>query len=91
MEFFVLFERQKLVPNMQNILLIYFQCGEEYVGETIRNTAMHWSEHNNPKHKSESAQHTEKHIEHLLDLSILCKSHLITELRKTLKHCLLVL
>ena len=31
------------------------QCGEDYVGETIRNTATRWSEDNNLTHKPEPA------------------------------------
>ena len=50
------------------------QCGEDYVGETIRNTATCWSEHNNPTHKSETAQHIKNHIGYLFDWSILCNS-----------------
>ena len=47
------------------------QCGENYIGEAITNIGSRWSEHNNPTHKSELAQHTKKDIEHLFDWSIL--------------------
>ena len=43
-------------------------CGEDFVGETIRNNATRWSEYSNPTHKSEPAQHIKKHIRHLLFL-----------------------
>ena len=61
------------------------QCGEDNVGETIRNTAMRWSEHINPTHKSEPAQHIKKHIGHLLDWSILCSAPSNSQIRKNLE------
>ena len=80
--------------NLYPACKIYYgkcQCGEYYVGETIRNTTTRWSEHNNPTHKSEPAQH----IKTILDICLIgpyyATPHLITKLEKTLKHCLLVL
>ena len=63
--------------NLHAECKIYYsscQYDEDYLGETIRNTATRWSEHNNSTHKSESAQHIKKHIKHLFDWSILCNS-----------------
>ena len=51
------------------------------MGETIRNTATRWSEHNNAIHNSELAQH----IEHLFDWSILCNAPSNNQIRKNLK------
>ena len=55
------------------------ECGEDYVGETIRNTAARWSKHNNPTHKSEPAQH----IKSILNICLICPyyamPHLMTE------------
>ena len=60
------------------------QCGKDYVGEAIRNTATHWSEPNNPTHKSEPTQHI-KNIEHLFDWSILCNIPPNNQIRKNLE------
>ena len=59
--------------------------GEGYVGETIRNTATCWSEHNNPTHKSEPAQHIKNQIGHLFDWSILCNAPSNTQIKKNLE------
>ena len=61
------------------------QCGEDYVGETIRNTAMRWSEHNNPTHKSEPSQHIKIHIGHLFDWSTLPNTPSNNQIRKNLE------
>ena len=54
--------------NLYPACKIYYgkcQCGEDYVGEIIRNTETRWSDHNNPTHKSEPAQHVKNHIRKL--------------------------
>ena len=74
--------------NLYPACKIYYgkcQCGEDYVGETIRNTATHWSEHNNPTHKSEPAQHIKTHNGHLFDWSILCNAPSNSQIRKNLE------
>ena len=58
---------------------------EDYVGETIRNTATRCSEHKNPTHKSEPAQLIKNHIGHLLDWSILCNAPSNSQIRKNLE------
>ena len=67
------------------------QCGKDYVGETIRNTATRWSEHNKPTHRTEPAQH----IKNMLNICLIdpyyAVPYLIIKLGKTLKHCLLAL
>ena len=71
--------------NLYPAWKIYYgkcQCGEDYVGETIRNTATRSSEHNNPTRKSEPAQHMKNHIEHLFDWSILCNAPSNNQIRK---------
>ena len=75
---------QNLYPACE----IYYgkcQCGKDYVRETIRNTATHWSEHNNPTHKSEPAQHIKTHNGHFLDWSILCNAPSNSQIRKNLE------
>ena len=74
--------------NLYPAWKIYYgkcQCGEDYVGETIRNTATRSSEHNNPTRKSEPAQHMKNHIEHLFDWSILCNAPSNNQIRKNLE------
>ena len=74
--------------NLYPACKIYYvkcQCGEDYIGETIRNTATRWSEHNNPTHKSEPAQHIKNHIGHLFDWSILCNAPSNSQIRKNLE------
>ena len=74
--------------NLYPACKIYYgkcQRGNDYVRETIRNTATRRSEHNNPTHKSEPAQHIKNHIGHLLDWSILCKTPSNSQIRKNLE------
>ena len=74
--------------NLHPACKIYYgkcQCDEDYVGETIRNTTTRWSEHNNPTHKSEPAQHIKNHIGHLFDWSILCNAPSNNQIRKNLE------
>ena len=74
--------------NLYPACKIYYgkcQCGEDYVGETIRNTTTSWSEHNNPTHKSDPAQHIKNHIGHLFDWSILCNAPSNNQIRKSLE------
>ena len=74
--------------NLYPACKIYYgkcQRGEDYVGETIRNTATRWTEHNNPTHKSEPAQHMKNHIGHLFDWSILYNASSNSQIRKNLE------
>ena len=74
--------------NLYPACKIYYgkcQCGEDYVGETIRNTTTRWSEHNNPTHKSEPAQHIKNHTGHSFDWSILCNAPSNNQVRKNLE------
>ena len=74
--------------NLYPACKIYYgkcQCGEDYVGETIRNTTTRWSQHNNPAHKSEPAQHIKNQIGHLFDWSILCNAPSNNQIRKNLE------
>ena len=74
--------------NLYPACKIYYgkcQCGEQNVGETIRNSATHLSEHNNLAHKSEPAQHIKSHIGHLFDWSIVCNAPSNIQIRKNLE------
>ena len=71
--------------NLYPACKIYYgkcQCGEDYVRETVRNTATRWSEHNNPTHKSEPAQHIKNHIGQFYDWSLLCNTPSNNQIRK---------
>jgi len=53
---------------------IYFgkcDCGETYVGETIRNVEVRWKEHNSPKGTSEPALHLQENPNHSFKWSII--------------------
>ena len=47
-------------------------CEEKYIGETNRNVATRWGEHENPKHNSEPAKHLQANPTH----SFVWKSHI---------------
>ena len=42
-------------------------CRDNYIGEAVRNTVTLWSEHNNPDHKSEPAEHFKRNIDHVFN------------------------
>ena len=65
--------------------LCQLNYGEDYVGETIRNTATRWSEDNNPTHKSEPAQYIKNHIGHLFEWFILYNAPSNSQIRKNLE------
>ena len=46
-------------------------CGETYIGETIRNVEERWSEHNSADNKPEPAKHLADNEKHSFFLSIL--------------------
>ena len=47
-------------------------CGDNYIGQKVRNTVTRWSKHNNPDHKSEPAEHVKRNIAHVFNWKILC-------------------
>ena len=78
--------------NLYPVGKIYYgkcQCGEDYVGETIRNTATRWSDHNDPTHKSESVPGNHiKNIRNICSIGLYYEMlYLITRLGKSLEHC----
>ena len=66
-------------------------CGDNYIGETVRNVVTRWSEHNNPDHKSEPAKHIKKNIDHVFNCKMLCPAHSQKDLRKTLETIFIAL
>ena len=63
--------------------------GEEYVGEIERIVDKRWSEHNNPKEKTEPARHLSSNISHLFAWEILMPAPKTNELVRTWKCFLL--
>ena len=49
------------------------ECGETYIGETIRSISVRWEEHNNPT-KSQPAKHVKNNFYHVFNWVILCKA-----------------
>ena len=60
-------------------------CGESYVGETVRNAEVRWSEHGDPKKKSEPSAHIDKNIEHEFTWRILARAPKLERKRKILE------
>ena len=66
-------------------------CRDKYFGETVRNTVTRWSEHNNPDHKSEPAEHIKRNIDHVFNWNILCPAPSQKHLRKNLEAIFIAL
>ena len=66
-------------------------CGDNYIGETVRNTVTRWSEHNNTGHKSEPAEHIKGNVDHVFNWKILCPAHSKKHLRKDLEGIFIAL
>ena len=60
-------------------------CKDNYIGEPVRNTVTRWSEHNNPDHKSELAEHIKRNIDHVFNWKISCPDPSQKHLRKNLE------
>ena len=67
------------------------QCGDYYIGETVRNKVTRWSEHNNPDYKSEPVEHIKRNIDHVFKWKILCPAPSQKHLRKNLEAIFIAL
>ena len=67
------------------------KCGEDYIGETKRNTILRWSEHDNVTEHSESERHLNKHINHVFTRKILCNVFKKIDIRKNLEAIFIAL
>ena len=61
------------------------QCGENYIGETVRNVNTRWAEHNNPTNISEPARHIANNIDHVINWEILSAAPKNKVVRKNLE------
>ena len=50
----------------------FCSCGEDYVGETIRNVSVGYEEYNKASKKSKPAAYLEKNIDHYFISWVLC-------------------
>ena len=66
-------------------------CGDNYIGETVRNTVTRWSEHNNPDHKSELAEHIKRNIDHVFNWKISCPASSQKHFKKNLEAIFIAL
>ena len=74
--------------------IYYGECehyGDNYIGETVRNTVTLWSQHNNLNHNSEPAEHIKRNIDHVFHRKILCLAPSQKRLRKNLEPFLIAL
>ena len=60
-------------------------CGETYIGETIRNVATRWEEHENVKKDSEPAKHLKNNPNHSFQWNCLLKASTNNRQRKSLE------
>ena len=60
-------------------------CGKRYIGETIRNSDIHWNEHESTTGKSEPAKHLADNKSHMFTRKVLASASLHIRKRKTLK------
>ena len=67
------------------------ECGEDYIGETKRNTITRWSEHDNAIKDPEPARHLNKHINHVFTRKILCHASKKTDIHKNLEAIFIAL
>ena len=60
-------------------------CGDDYVGETSRNTTTRWGEHEDIKHDSEPAKHLYENSDHKFTCSIISTAPKLFKNRKFLE------
>ena len=67
------------------------ESGEDYIGETKRNTITRWSKHDNATKDSESERHLNKHINHGFTQKILYHVSKKTDIHKNLESIFIAL
>ena len=85
----------RLKDNNKHLASVIYQgtcsCNQTYIGETIRNAEVRFSEHNNPLNDSEPARHIRNNIEHSFTWLILSKAPKNTKTRKNLESSFITL
>ena len=66
-------------------------CGSLYIGETKRNTAVRWSEHNDPRGKSEPAKHLFNNPSHKFSWRVILSASQNSRIRKNLEASVVAL
>ena len=66
-------------------------CGSSYIGETKRNTATRWSEHSDPRGKSEPSKHLAQNPNHTFTWEVLLTASKNTRMRKNLEASMVAL
>ena len=49
-------------------------CGENYVGESVRNIVLRWAEHEDPNKHSEQAKHLKYFPDHQFEWKVLTRA-----------------
>ena len=77
----------KIKDNVKHYSCIFYEgncwCGENYVGESVRNVVLRWTEHEDPNKQSEPARHLKYFPDHQLEWKALTSTPEYTRKRKT--------
>ena len=82
---------KNLYPACKIYYLECEHCGDNYIEKTVRNTVTRWSEHNNPDHKTKSAEHIKINADHVFNWKILCPGPSQKHLKKNLEAIFIAL
>ena len=73
-KFNIIWATRKIIDNFKHLSCVTYQgicsCGNNYIGETIRNTVSRTDEHEQPNCKSEPSKHLKKNPGHKFDWMI---------------------
>ena len=66
-------------------------CGSAYIGETIRNVAVRWSKHNNPRGNSEPSKHLYNNSTHKFSWRVILSAPKNSRVRRNLEASMIAL
>ena len=66
-------------------------CGETYIGETVRNVEVRWNEHNSLQGVSEPSRHLQNHPDHVFSWKVLFSAPSNTRERKNLEASIIAI
>ena len=75
-------------PNPHPSCVIYegvCDCGDIYIGETVRNAEVRWKEHQDVRKDSEPAKHLRDNPNHFFTWKVLCQAPYRNKKRKNLE------